>query len=175
MRERKMKTKGFFIVGLPGETMEQINRTLDFAENLGLGWVGITIATPLPGSELYDKCVAEGYINPDTINFNELKYGYAQVNTAEFTAEEIQKLVYEANLRLNFFNNYNMRVGNYEEAITDFERVVHLYPNHIIARLRLGDAYQAVGRGGEAEEQWRKVLEISPENKEAMERIKALK
>lgn len=173
MRERKMKTKGFFIIGLPGETKEQISRTIEYAENAGLGWVGITIATPLPGSELYDKCVAEGYINPETINFNELKYGYAQVKTPEFTPEEIQKIAYEANLRINFFNNYNMRYGNYEEAITDFERVVHLYPNHLIARLRLGDAYQAVGRKADAIAQWQKILEMEPGHTGARERLNA--
>jgi len=175
LRKHGMKTRAFFIIGFPGESKAQIYRTLEYAENLGLSWVALMIATPLPGTEMYDICAKNNYIDVNSINLDELKFGTALINTPEFSAEEIQNIAYEANLRINFTNNYNMRIGNYEEAIIDFERVVHLYPHHLIARLCLGDAYQAVHRHSEALEQWERVLECEPGNKAAEERLDKIK
>lgn len=146
MREKDMRVRGFFILGFPGETKEQIMDTLDYAENLGLDWVALTIATPLPGSEMYDQCVEDNIIDPNDLDFSKLKYGYANINTSEFTSEEIRNLISDANLRLNFHNNYNMRTGNYERAIIDFERVAHLYPKFELAREYLNFARESLKR-----------------------------
>ncbi len=47
-------TKGFFIIGHPGETEESIQRTLDYALSASLTDVVVTLNTPLPGSWNYD-------------------------------------------------------------------------------------------------------------------------
>ncbi|MFC1833332.1 B12-binding domain-containing radical SAM protein [Thermodesulfobacteriota bacterium] len=54
-REAGIKTKGFFIVGHPGETMETIDKTIDFAVSLPLDDVVATINTPIPGSPQYQE------------------------------------------------------------------------------------------------------------------------
>jgi radical SAM superfamily enzyme YgiQ (UPF0313 family) len=53
---------GMFIVGFPGETKQQILQTLDFPKKIGFESVSFFIATPLPGSELYDECMKKGYL-----------------------------------------------------------------------------------------------------------------
>lgn len=45
---------GHFILGLPGETEETIRQTIEFARELPLSFAEFYIATPFPGTELYE-------------------------------------------------------------------------------------------------------------------------
>ena len=52
-RELGIRTKGFFIIGHPGETRESIDLTIKTALALPLDDVVVTLNTPLPGTEQY--------------------------------------------------------------------------------------------------------------------------
>lgn len=52
-----------FLVGLPGETREEIHQTLDFPEKTAADSVSFFIASPLPGSQLYDYSLSKGYLH----------------------------------------------------------------------------------------------------------------
>jgi radical SAM superfamily enzyme YgiQ (UPF0313 family) len=45
-----LRTKGFFIVGHPKETLATIDRTVDFAIRLKLDYVAVSLNTPMPGT-----------------------------------------------------------------------------------------------------------------------------
>jgi len=49
-----IKVIGYFMLGAPGETIKTINKTVDFAISLKLDHAQFSIATALPGSELYE-------------------------------------------------------------------------------------------------------------------------
>ena len=51
----KISSQGFFIFGLPGETKETIEETIDFAVNSKLKKAQFLILDVLPGCELYDE------------------------------------------------------------------------------------------------------------------------
>ncbi len=55
-----MMVKGFFMLGLPGETRKSIAQTLAFARSVPLTDVVVTLATPMPGSEFYDMAARYG-------------------------------------------------------------------------------------------------------------------
>lgn len=78
-----------FVIGFPGETWDQIRKTIDFAERLDIDLVNFHIATPLPKTKLMDICIREGFIVPD-----EAFYGYTKgvISTNEFSAKELQTL-----------------------------------------------------------------------------------
>jgi anaerobic magnesium-protoporphyrin IX monomethyl ester cyclase len=82
----------FFVVGFPGETLEQIRRTFAFARNLEVDNVGIFIATPYPGTELEAICRAEACLSQD-VPFDELRVRRGNISTAEFTAAELERMV----------------------------------------------------------------------------------
>jgi len=73
-----MKVKGFFIMGLPGETYSTANDTLNFSfrlRNLGMTEADFYPLVPYPGTELYD--------NPEKfgLKINSREYGhYWQAN-----------------------------------------------------------------------------------------------
>src|SRR5438874_2912865 len=53
-----IKVHGDFIIGLPGETKETIQRTLDFAKELDVETIQVSIAHAYPGTELYQQLLA---------------------------------------------------------------------------------------------------------------------
>ncbi len=50
---------GTFVLGLPGETRAESESAADFIPTIGADVVQITVATPIPGSELYDRAKAD--------------------------------------------------------------------------------------------------------------------
>ncbi len=56
---------GTFVLGLPGETREETEATADFIGKIDVDVAQITVATPIPGSDLYDQAKADGQIITD--------------------------------------------------------------------------------------------------------------
>jgi hopanoid biosynthesis associated radical SAM protein HpnJ len=53
---------GDFILGLPGETRETIRRTIDFAKELDVHTIQVSVAHAYPGTELYDFVLKHGFL-----------------------------------------------------------------------------------------------------------------
>jgi radical SAM superfamily enzyme YgiQ (UPF0313 family) len=56
---------GDFIVGLPGETRETIQKSISFAKELDVETIQVSIAHPFPGTEFYDHVKKNGLITID--------------------------------------------------------------------------------------------------------------
>jgi radical SAM superfamily enzyme YgiQ (UPF0313 family) len=93
-------TKGFFVVGLPGETKEQMRKTFDFAKQLKLDSAGIFIASPLPGTELYRLCRENDYL-VEGFSFEKINYAKGNIETPDFTASELEEMVSKEILIIN--------------------------------------------------------------------------
>ena len=52
-----------FILGMPGDTVERARATIAFAKKLSPDYVTFNIATPVPGSEIYEDAVAAGLLD----------------------------------------------------------------------------------------------------------------
>jgi len=100
VKEYGIGTYGFFIIGFPGETKEQIKRTFKFADSLRLDRISAFIANPLPGSEMLDICKERGYIDDD-YSFEEADYFKARFETPQFKYIELEKM------RRRWFFRYN--------------------------------------------------------------------
>lgn len=59
-KEAGLKVRATFILGLPGETREESLETIAFARRLPLDQVRFALATPFPGTRLWDIAVAQG-------------------------------------------------------------------------------------------------------------------
>jgi len=53
---------GDFILGLPGETKETIRRTIDFAKEINVETIQVSVAHAYPGTELYEFAESNGFI-----------------------------------------------------------------------------------------------------------------
>jgi hopanoid biosynthesis associated radical SAM protein HpnJ len=58
---------GDFIVGLPGETKDTIEKTIDFAKELDCETIQVSMAHAYPGTELYDRGTSEGFLAGEAI------------------------------------------------------------------------------------------------------------
>ena len=53
---------GTFILGLPGETTDTIEKTIEFAKEINPHTIQVSLAAPYPGTALYKQAVAEGWL-----------------------------------------------------------------------------------------------------------------
>jgi len=66
-----IKTRGSFMLGLPTETKEDSQATIDFALRLPLDIAKFNLAVPYPGTELLNMAIAEGLqVSDDWSNIN---------------------------------------------------------------------------------------------------------
>lgn len=55
-----LQTIGYFMLGSPGESLETIGKTIEFAKRLKIDFAQFAITTPFPGSQLYDLYLKGG-------------------------------------------------------------------------------------------------------------------
>jgi len=58
---------GDFIIGLPGETKETIEKTINYAKELDCETIQVSMAHAYPGTELYDQGQREGFLATEAI------------------------------------------------------------------------------------------------------------
>ncbi len=64
-REVGIETRGYFMVGMPGSTPEDDLETIAFAKEVDPDWAQFTIATPYPGTQLFDEAEQWGKFHTD--------------------------------------------------------------------------------------------------------------
>lgn len=99
-QELGIRVHAFFICGLPGETLGQMQETYDFAEEIGFDSASFFVATPLIGSEMLDICMKNGYIRGE-FKPHELVYKVGHIDTPGFSLEEVTELVKQFNKEYN--------------------------------------------------------------------------
>ncbi len=107
-RKHGIATTGYFIIGFPGENMQQIRNTLQFAMDIKLDYFIPFIFNPLPGSELWEVCREKGYLPEDYHYENANNYFQCDLDTEDFDPAELtrlQRLMYFKNLLKLPFRN----------------------------------------------------------------------
>ncbi|MDD5163425.1 MAG: radical SAM protein [Candidatus ainarchaeum sp.] len=57
-----IQVHGTFVFGMPGETKETIQKTIDYAKKLDIDFVQFSIAQPYPGTEFFEILKKQGYL-----------------------------------------------------------------------------------------------------------------
>jgi radical SAM superfamily enzyme YgiQ (UPF0313 family) len=151
-REAGIFTDCNIILGMPGETKDDIEESRRFLKTIYADWFRVFVATPIPGSAMYDTCEANEYFKVTPLKAN---YKRAVIETEHMTPEYVQYMTYLMNIELNFVHNANLRLGNYRLALESFENVIRVKPDHAIAHYYAGYCHQELGRPGRAKEHYR--------------------
>mgnify|MGYP001772637396 CR=1 FL=1 len=61
-KEVGMEVAGSFVLGFPWQRVDDVKNTVKFAERLNLDYAQFTVATPYPGTPLYQEALDEGLI-----------------------------------------------------------------------------------------------------------------
>ncbi len=150
------------LIGLPGETKKDIEDAIEFLKTIDANWFRVNVATPLPGSEMFEICRDKGYFTGD---YKECNYKKAVVETDDFSREYIQEMAYRMNLILNFVNNSDYRLGNYKTAIDGFNNAIRAKSDHAIAHYYRGMAQIKIGDDEEGQKNIKKGKEIARNDK----------
>ena len=87
-KKHRFQVAGHFVLGLPGETTETLNTTLNLALELDLDYAQFYCASPWPGSDLYQEATQEGWLlNHNWCSFDQ---SHAILNYPHLSAQEIQ-------------------------------------------------------------------------------------
>ncbi len=103
--------KGFFILGLPGETETSMRKSIEFAKNSTMTDVSISKMTPFPGTEIYEKDVHSGRFDKDWMNMNLLNSVYIPDGLTEELLDRYYKdFLREFYLRRSIIFQYARRI-----------------------------------------------------------------
>lgn len=95
--EAGLDVRGFFMFGFPTETKEEILQTIAFAKELDVDVAQFMIATPLPGTEMWQIAKDLGTINDDDwSNFTFYAPTNAPFSSMQLSGEEITALYKKA-------------------------------------------------------------------------------
>ncbi|MFH0794825.1 MAG: radical SAM protein [bacterium] len=88
-RDAGILSMAYFILGLPGETPDTINETIAFAKKIDPDYVNFHVATPFPGTELYDLALEKQWIASD--NWDDFEEeGSAVMRTDDLSPEDLK-------------------------------------------------------------------------------------
>lgn len=84
-RDEGIQTACSFLLGIPGETTEDMEATFKFARKIDPDWCQFNIFVALPGSALYDEVMQKGF-------YDRLEDFVAYVKTDDFNYESLLKV-----------------------------------------------------------------------------------
>lgn len=100
LAQKYVKVFGFFMIGLPGETEEDVLQTFQLAKELELDRSTWSIYSPLPGSNFYDDLVKEGKIEPYLLDYERIHFTEAYEGICQIPSERLKELYQQIN---NYF------------------------------------------------------------------------
>jgi radical SAM superfamily enzyme YgiQ (UPF0313 family) len=158
LRKFNVRSHVFIVIGLPGEQDEHRDETLHMLLDSGFDWVHVYLAMPIFGSRLYDICVENGYIeNAQSQDFVATK---SVISAPGVDPVKLEAFAYEMQIRVNFVENHNMKIGRYDVPMNYLKNVVNKYPDHAFGHYFLSKCYRETGLEAQAEEHFGRYLDI---------------
>jgi anaerobic magnesium-protoporphyrin IX monomethyl ester cyclase len=116
-----IKVGCFFVIGLIGETKEDINETIRYAyklRSLGAGRFYFSVAMPVYGTELYEQAKKGGFLKA---GFSDEALAGVEplIETPEFTTDDLRELCARANMI-----NYAFTINKFIKAIREPKRTI---------------------------------------------------
>lgn len=159
------------IYGFPGETLDQMKETANFARVSKADWSANFIAMPLLGSEMYDQFTDMGHVSYENRGW-EGTYADRSFDTEEISKEELKDFVYRTNLDVNFKNNQNFLDGDWPKALGAFDDVRKLHPFHVIAHYMAMQCLRNLGKDKEADTTERNIRNLLSENPKSQDMLR---
>lgn len=128
LHERNVRTAAFFLIGFPYETREEIFETIELCREIKPTVSSVSIFQPLPGQDLRELCIKEGYItgNEPQISFTE----GSVLKMPQITADEILNLrrtfMLYATLPKEYFSDIEACEKDYERNRDKYDDLVKL-------------------------------------------------
>ncbi|MDQ1350893.1 MAG: SAM-dependent methyltransferase [Acidobacteriota bacterium] len=149
---RLIKSKGLrvhvnYLFGFPHETLAQVKETLAIARELKAHSNQFLILVPYPGTELYKQAQEDKLLvfeENDLDNFEPRRSNY--LYSDEWTAAQLEEIIYDANIELNFLDNASLYIPEQWDIFREFcEKLLLRIPGHIASYLVVAYIYKMQG------------------------------
>lgn len=127
MQKAKIKVKAYFIIGYPGETKEDVNKTIQFAKTIKLDDVNFIPLKIYPGTPLYEQ---NKQIN---IKYKQIIHLFTNKEKENLTISEERLMKYlqvPSFLRIQLYNLLNKLILNSTlnfDGFVNFRVIYNLY------------------------------------------------
>lgn len=99
-----MMTIASAVIGFPGETEETAWETINFINSLNPDDIGCYIATPYPGTPMYEEVVKNGWLR--VTDFNKYDTATPTFETPDLTMERLREIKYKAHQKFYLRPSY---------------------------------------------------------------------
>lgn len=144
-----IKTKGVsvhlcWMLGFPGETLEQINNTFRLARELKAHSNQFMTVLPYPGTKMFREAKDAGLLmfqEDDLDKFDTRSCDYLKSN--EWNYDLLRNMIYDANIELNFLSSplFDNQEGE-AFMLEKMENLVLALPEHVISYIVAGYLYK---------------------------------
>lgn len=93
LKKNGLPVMGYFMIGFPWETENDMYLTVNLIKRLPLNNHQVNIATPLPGTQLFQSLVDTGQININTENWDRYQQGSVLMNFSSYPDDYWSKLL----------------------------------------------------------------------------------
>lgn len=100
--EAGIPTDGYFMIGTPGETEEEIAETVRFSRTLRASAANFSIVVPMPGTEMHDLALKHGTIEVDGLDDYNYASGKAVFRSRLVAPERLREIRRKAVLSFYF-------------------------------------------------------------------------
>jgi radical SAM superfamily enzyme YgiQ (UPF0313 family) len=124
---------GFFIIGFPWESKEDMEKTLNLIKKLPIDNFELNIATPLPGTQMFNTLVDSGKINISTENWSRFHQGSPEMNFSQYSDAEWKKIILDYTYQVSIIHKRKLlkRIPRLflKDPITTAKRVLNAIQN----------------------------------------------
>lgn len=99
LRDAKIEVVGFFMIGFPGETVDEISQTISFAMELPLTGFSGSILCPQPGTEIYNELNLDDHTSLDTLINHD--HNHYQNNLSEVPLKQLRIMLRNAYIKFH--------------------------------------------------------------------------
>ncbi|HEB01907.1 MAG TPA: B12-binding domain-containing radical SAM protein [Nitrospirae bacterium] len=129
-----------WMIGFPGETLDQINETIQLARQLKSESVQVYPVFPFPGTQLYDMAKENKLINFDVNDFESMRYQVpGKILSDEWDGTILSEISYDANIEMNFLNSPLLESDDGCKRLkVRVETLTKRLTGHVVAHIVLG-------------------------------------
>jgi radical SAM superfamily enzyme YgiQ (UPF0313 family) len=103
-----MMTIASAVIGFPGETEETAWETINFINSLNPDDIGCYLATPYPGTPMYDEVVKNGWLR--VTDFNKYDTATPTFETPDLSMEKLREIKYKAHQKFYLLPSYVLKM-----------------------------------------------------------------
>ncbi len=139
-----IETIGFFIIGLPGDTRESMQRTIDFAIEIDPMIANFSMMTPYPGTKVYEEVKQHGRLLmkswEDYVFFDQK----ARYELGDLTAELTEEMYRRAYRQFYWRPRYILRTVRRKDFWLNFGRNARLAYRTVVPRKEKTELRRAI-------------------------------